>query len=48
MFCVALEQQTVERMSQTLSQFLGSGPSKEQSPVGQGEIPYTYLSVSPP
>ena len=47
MLCVALEQQTVERTSQILSQFLGSGPSKEQSPVGLGEIPYAYTSISP-
>ena len=47
-FGFALEQQKVERISQILSQFLGSSPSKEQSPVGCGEIPFAYTSVGPP
>ena len=47
-FEFALEQQKVERISQILSQFLGSSPSKEKSPVGCGEIPFAHISISPP
>ena len=47
-FGFALEQQKVERISPILSQFLGSGPSKEQSPLGCGKfLLHMHLQVLP-